>query len=247
MSKLLFSLLAGAGLVALGYGLASSVLRQPSASPAPARAAAVEPRRVAAEAPAPGGAADAAAIQSVWRAYRASLMARNGARALTLVTPGSVADYERQRALAVSLSRAQLQQADTLDRYMVLMLRARLSGAELRRMSGSDLLRIAIERGWIGANLPDEIEIERIAGDRAYVVFRRSGAKLPGELPALNRIGSTWLVDLVAMMRSFRPQLLAMLTAIAQAQKTDINGAMVLAVGTLTGSTPPESIWDRPL
>lgn len=193
-----------------------------------------------------GTSPDAAALVKVWEDYRRALVERNGAAAVALVTPASVADYERVRQLALTLSRAELLQADTLDRYLVLMLRARLSGTELRGMSGADLLRISVEKGWVGSNLPGGIKFLRIEGDSAFVTIMRDGARSASEIPVLKRVDGRWFVDLIELTRLSRPALLALFSKLADASGTDVNGAMVAVIAKLIGARPPDTIWDPP-
>lgn len=189
---------------------------------------------------------ETAAIVRAFEEYRRALIERDGTRALSIVTPASVADYERMRKLALSLSRAELLQADTLDRYMVLMLRSRFSGAELRSMSGADLVRQGVDKGWIGSNLPSGARVSRVAGDTAYLSFTKDGRDIPGEVPFVKRIGTAWLIDIIELSRLTRPALLAMFTKLADAAGTDVNGAMLMVIAKLTGQQPPDSVWDRP-
>ena len=193
-----------------------------------------------------GSSPDAAALVKVWEDYRRALIERNGAAAVALVTPASVADYERVRQLALTLSRAELLQADTLDRYLVLMLRARLSGTELRGMSGADLLRISVEKGWVGSNLPGGIKFLRIDGDSAFVTIVRDGARSASEIPVLKRVDGRWFVDLIELTRLSRPALLALFSKLADAGGTDVNAAMVAVIAKLIGARPPDTIWDPP-
>jgi hypothetical protein len=183
----------------------------------------------------------------VWNDYRECLVARDGARGLTLVTPGTVADYERQLKLALTANRERLLQADVLDRYIVLMLRARVPGAQLRTMTGSDLFRIAVDNGWVGSSLPASVKIRRIEGDVAYVTFVKNGRDLPGELPVLKFTDSRWAVDIVELLRITRPVFLSLFVEVAKKQNTDVNGAMLWVIAKLVGEAPPETIWDPPL
>jgi hypothetical protein len=194
----------------------------------------------------PASSPEAGAIVEIWNAYRKCLVERDGARAVSLVTPASIADYERVRTLALTLTRAQMLQTDTFDRYMILVLRSRLSGADLRGMSGSDLLRVAVERGWVGSNLPAGVVFKRVEGTVAYLRFVQNGAEVPADLPLVRRVDDKWLVDLVEITRIGRPSLLSLFSKLAEASGTDVNGAMLQVIAKLTGTTPPDTIWDPP-
>jgi hypothetical protein len=198
------------------------------------------------EAPAAANPSSGDEAVKVWTAYRESLVTRDGARGLALVTPGTVTEYERQLKLTLTLNRQQLLQADVLDRYMVLMLRARVPPAQLRTMTGSDLLRMAIDNGWVGSNLPASVKLKRIEGDRAYMTFMKDGEEIPGELPLVRFTDSRWGVDIVELLRVTRPIFLALFSEVAEKQSTDVNSAMVLIIAKLVGQAPPDSIWEPP-
>jgi len=231
----------------------ASILAGCQASPAvpspqsPAREAkthAKEPKR--SEAPTAANPSSGDEAIKVWSAYRECLVTRDGVRGLALVTPGTVTEYERQLKLTLTLNRQQLLQADVLDRYVVLMLRARVPHAQLRTMTGSDLFRMAVDNGWVGSNLPASAKIKRIEGDLAYMTFVKHGEEIPGELPLLKFTDDHWAVDIVALLRLTRPVFLSLFSDIAEKQNTDVNGAMLWTIAKLVGHAPPDSIWDAP-
>ena len=203
-----------------------------------------EPKR--SEAPAAANPSSGDEAVKVWSAYRECLVTRDGVRGLALVTPGTVTEYERQLKLTLTLNREQLLQADVLDRYVVLMLRARVPHAQLRTMTGSDLFRMAVDNGWVGSNLPASVKLKRIEGNLAYMTFVKHGEEIPGELPLLRFTDAHWAVDIVELLRLTRPFFLSLFSEIAEKQSTDVNGAMLWTIAKLVGHAPPESIWDAP-
>jgi hypothetical protein len=182
----------------------------------------------------------------VWSAYRECLVTRDGVRGLALVTPGTVNEYERQLKLTLTLNREQLLQADVLDRYIVLMLRARVPHAQLRTMTGSDLFRLAVDNGWVGSNLPASVKLKRIEGNLAYITFVKDGEEIPGEFPLLKFTDAHWAVDIVELLRLTRPVFLSLFSDIAEKRSTDVNGAMLWTIAKLVGQAPADSIWDAP-
>jgi hypothetical protein len=198
------------------------------------------------EAPAAANPSSGEDAVKVWSAYRECLVTRDGVRALALVTAGTVTEYERQLKLALTLNREQLLQADVLDRYVVLMLRARVPHTQLRTMTGSDLFRMAVDNGWVGSDLPATVKLKRIEGNRAYMTFIKHGEEIPGELALVRFTDAHWAVDIVELLRVTRPFFLSLFSEIAEKQNTDVNGAMLWTISKLAGQAPPESIWDAP-
>ncbi len=113
-------------------------------------------------------------------------------------------------------------------------------------MSGAELLRLAVTRGRVGSELPSAIKVKHVVGDTAYVNLVKAGNEIPGEMPMMRRVGTQWLVDLVAMKFTTRVALLTVFSALAQLKGTDVDGAMLFTIGQLTGTPPPDDIWDPP-
>jgi hypothetical protein len=250
------------GFLAVLLGACHAEQVGPAASPSnvqgSAEAAPSTPSKSAGQAPARTASDEAASTSSaptdpreaellaLWNEYRRCLVARDGTSALAVLTPETFAEYERLRRLSLELTRAELVQADLMDRVVVLSVRARLTGAELRAMTGRELLRLSIDRGWVGSNLPNSVKLKRVEGRVAYVAFVENGEEMPFEIPMLRQSGSRWGVDLVELSRLVRPAMQQLLTRLAEQHGTDLNGALILIIERLIGQAPPESIWDPP-
>lgn len=87
----------------------------------------------------------------------------------TLVSEGSAAYYAGLADAALHASAARLDTLHPVDQLQVLFLRASLDVSELRTRSGRQILRHAIEQGWIGQDLrvSDDLREVVVDGDRA--------------------------------------------------------------------------------
>jgi len=186
------------------------------------------------------------ALLAAWQEYRSCLVNRDGKRALGVVTQESIDEYGRQLTLALKATRDEVRELDLLDRYTVLMLRARVSPERLRNLDGRSTLALAIDRGWVGSELPREVVVKRIAGDIGYVSFLKDGEEIPVQIPFMRRAEGTWHVDLVELVRFIRPALLKIFQDLAEQENTDVNGAILVVLERLVGEKPKDSIWDPP-
>jgi hypothetical protein len=215
----------------------------PPASPSePATSAAEQVAVAVSSAPA----TDEDALLAAWREYRSCLVSRDGKRALAVVTQESIDEYGRQLTLALKATRDEVRELDLLDRYTVLMLRARVSPERLRNLDGRSTLALAIDRGWVGSELPREVVVKRIAGDMGYVSFVKEGEEIPIQIPFMRRVDGTWRVDLVELVRFIRPAFSKVLQDLAKQENTDVNGAILVVLERLVGEKPKDSIWDPP-
>lgn len=226
----------------LVLGCASAPVRPPAATPEPAPVA-VEPAPVAVSKTLTS---DEEALVEVWHQYRACLVNRDGTRALDLVTPETIQDYDRQLELALNATRGEVRELDVLDRYMVLMLRSRLTSEKLRALDGRSVLALAITRGWVGSSMPSDVRIKRIEADVGYVRLVKDGKEVPLDIAFMRRVAGSWRVDLVEVTRATRPAVIRMLEKMAKQEGTDLNGVILLILERLVGEKPDDSIWDPP-
>ena len=90
------------------------------------------------------------AVRAVFGAYRAALLAQEGAKAWELLDADSRAYYGRAITQALELPRAGLDRLDLVTRFIVLRLRWLKTRSELRRMDCRSLFVLAVDSGWVG-------------------------------------------------------------------------------------------------
>lgn len=183
-------------------------------------------------------------VRASFQRYVAALAARDGLAAVTLVTPTSLAHQERLRDLALRAPRAEVQALPMADRLMVLRLRHEFTAAELRPLSGADLLRIAVDEAW---NSPKPLQVLTIAGveegrDTAIASVTRAGEPVPLRL-VFHQDPNGWRLDLVELARVSDAPLAATLTFRAGRAKVDLDAALRWAIEDTSGHLVDKDLW----
>ena len=143
-----------------------------------------------------------AQVRAAFARYVAAVAARDGAAAVGLVTPASLAHQERLRDLALVAPREQLAALPSADRLMVLRLRHEFTAEELRPLSGADLIRIGVEEAWSSPKVLAPLAITAVeeTGDPATARVERAGEPVPIRL-LFRRDAGRWRLDLVELAR----------------------------------------------
>jgi hypothetical protein len=185
-------------------------------------------------------------ITRVWNRYREALVARDGAAAAALMTESTFKFYDRQLRLALFADKQELGRADTLDRFAVLLYRARLSPEQLEKMDGQQLFHMAVDSGWVGSDLNIEVKVNRVAGDTAHVHFVKDEKEISSNVALLKRENGVWKIDLNELMLMSRPALLKSFDRVAEQSKSSVNDAIVMTIEKITGKTLDDDIWLPP-
>lgn len=161
-----------------------------------------------------------AEIRKAFDEFRAAMQARDGKRALSLVSSNTIARYEALRGLAAAAladpagSRAAIQARTLGERLMMVQLISILGRYHLERATGEEMLAFGIERGFIGGQTFTKLEALgelRLVNDViALAVLEGVGAQdeAPPELRFI-REGGGWRVDLSSLMDHADAQLRA--------------------------------------
>lgn len=182
-------------------------------------------------------AAAQATIDKAFEAYRAALLAEDGATVVGLVDAGTLAYYEQGVAWALDADSADVAALRLVDRLMVFSLRHRVPADTVRLFDGASSLSYAVRKGWIGASAVQRLQIVRTeaTGPTGFATFDEQGLVRMG----FTREDGHWKVDLASMLpladRAFQQ-------AAAGAGQTGDELVFQL-LGSLTQRQPGRDIW----
>jgi hypothetical protein len=183
-------------------------------------------------------------VRAQFDRYRAALVARDGAAAVALVTPASLAYHEHLRDLALRAPREQVAALPITDRLMVFRLRHEFTAAELRPLSGADLVRTGVEEAWSSPKTLQPITlatVELTAGS-AVATPTRAGEPVPMRLVFRPGAGS-WQLDLAELARGAEDVLETTLRFRAERAGVDLDTAMRWAIEDTSGHLVDKDLW----
>lgn len=179
-------------------------------------------------------------VQEGFAAYKAALLARDGAKAVTRISANSFAYYDRMRKLALSGSREELERLPDVDRLLVLSLRVRTPRETLESGSPRDLVAYAISNGMIGVNAVARAELGEIniQGEQA------EGQILVDQSPvgAVFRFHSedgTWKFDLEHVTVMSR----GTISGMAEKSGTPENEVLLQILSKMAGKAVGPEVW----
>ena len=188
-------------------------------------------------------ASDAAQIKATFKAYKRSLLKKDGAACAAVVDSGTIDYYQRMRDLAVSGAAAEVKKLSLLDKLMVGRMRLQIPVAELKAMDGRGALAHGVAQGWIGKDGAAVAELGAIDvdGDQASASFVIEGKKTPIKI-SLRREKGAWRVDLRSLFKMAEG-------AFSMMQKDSGKNAddfIVELLEQVSGGPVPPTIWDPP-
>jgi hypothetical protein len=101
-------------------------------------------------------------IQQVFEQYRSALLQGDGEAALAALDLETIDWYEQVIEFALTLDRDDLNRLDFIEKFTVLRLRHEFSRDELEDLTGDELIKIAIENGWISRSSVESLELEDV-------------------------------------------------------------------------------------
>ena len=197
-----------------------------------------------AAAPALAALSDAASMHRSFDAFKRALAARDGQAAVALLSAASVAEWARDRDLALHGSRADVEALPPGRRLAVLALRHAQPVFLLREGPPAELASAAVRAGLVDRAALDAVElgdIARLAGDRA------SGLVLAAGLPSGFRAGfvrerGSWCLDLPSSLAAAD----RVVSQTARATGLAEDAVILNLIAAASGEATSESIW-RPL
>jgi hypothetical protein len=119
---------------------------------------------------------DKGEIRLLFSKYRSALLSADGKAAAGLVCSQTINWYEQIRNDSLYLEASALRQADIMRKFTILRVRLSLTGTQLENMDGKELFGIAVNNGWIAADIVRRIQLDRInvQGDQAEAYVKGS-------------------------------------------------------------------------
>ncbi len=116
-------------------------------------------------------------IRSAFQTYRTAALAGDGATAAKLLSSMTAAHLGWMRDLALHAPASELGVHPAVNQLLVLRLRQFVPVAELRAMSGEQVLALALSRGWLGRDVVANVELGgiEVQGDGAHAELVVSG------------------------------------------------------------------------
>ncbi|WP_420457365.1 hypothetical protein [Rubrivirga sp.] len=157
---------------------------------------------------------DPAAVAQAFEAYRTAVLASDGRAALDAVDAATVRYYGAMLDLALDADSATVAREPLIHQLLVLALRGRVSADTLRAMDPVSAFVYGVDRGWIGRESVERIELGRVTvrGDRATATLESAGRPVPTLQFGFSREDGRWRFDLT----SFQSGLSAELEAVAK-------------------------------
>lgn len=192
----------------------------------------------------PGAFADPAkdGVRQCFLTYKHALLAKDGDKAVAVLSANSLDYYDRMRKLALTGSRQEVQALADLDRMGVFSLRVRTPRSLLETGTPGSLVKYAIDSGMIGSESVARMDIGEITvrGDQATADIMGNGQSL-GTF-RFHREGDAWKFDLEALIQLAQGRL----SALAKQQGMDENELLIKLLSQVTGKEIGEEIW-KPL
>lgn len=193
-----------------------------------------------AAAPLVGAQTTADSVRAAYEPYRDALLAGDGSAAVQAVDLSAVDLYGRYVALALDADSVQVRGLGATDRMTVLSLRHRVPADTVRSFDGASALAYSVRRRWfdgVGMRLVT-LGAVRVEADRAWAVLKVLEDSDGSEVP-FRRRGGVWRLDLVALTRTFEPDLLAMIAEAGQSEDEFV----VFALEVLSGRPVLADVW----
>jgi hypothetical protein len=194
---------------------------------------------------APASAAEAtAAVGRGFAAYKAALVKRDGARAVSAISSNSLSYYDRMRKLALSASRSELDALEGTERMLVLGLRHQAPPRLLESGTPGDLVAYAVDVALISDTGVAKTELGEVTiqGDLARCWIVVDGQPTRGVLQFALEDGE-WKFDLEFAMRSSAGWVAALANQSGMSENDVIFGLLSRASGKPVGP----DIWKPPL
>ena len=108
-----------------------------------------------------------AQIRASFDTYQSSIRAADGPNAVTMMSGQTIKRFDRLHQLAVNGDANEIQSQRYWDRELIAMIRHQLDPKYLKSLSGSQLVMVGVQQGWLkgyigaGAEI-DDIQVEEL-------------------------------------------------------------------------------------
>ncbi len=184
---------------------------------------------------------DGKAIHAAFSAYHQAVFTGDGQAASELIDDDSIAYYQRVRDLAFDASADETKALDVSDKLTVLLIRARVSAADLQALDGRGLFVMMVEQGWVAKQSAENVDLADIVvdGDAATgrMVINRETTPLEMKF---TRTGADWKLNLPHIAAIGQRALKKQIESNGQPE----NEFVINNVATVVGRSLRPSIWE---
>lgn len=193
---------------------------------------------------------DEALVHELFERYKTALLAGEGDVAADLVDADTLSYFEEIKELSLAGSEDQIAARPFVDRLLIVAMRHEIPADELAPMQLEDLLRHAVEAGWIGKQAIlqlgiGEIEVE---GDEASAEAVVTGVQLPEESEEERlryrfvREDGRWKFRFHSLVEGIN-RIVSQITAQMGTKEDDL---IFVLVEQLSGRKVLPEVWSRP-
>jgi hypothetical protein len=184
------------------------------------------------------------AVRTCYEDYVQAELARDGSKAVMLVSQSTKDFFGAIRELAIEAGPEQIRARPFCDRMFITMIRHRMDLNYVKQLTGEQLYMVGIRDGWLTAKSPGEgVSLENIEVDgdtaRADLVVR--GETLPFKIEFVKEQGQ-WKMDPTP---SFR-ELENIMSKALEGRNVDLDQIVMLGIAKTTGKPVSPTIWDKP-
>lgn len=193
---------------------------------------------------------ETAAVRSVFDGYKQALIAGDGVLAAALVDRETLAYFSELKQLALESGSAEIRERPFIDRLLVVTMRHELDPTVLAEMDLEDLLRHAIESGWIAEASIRQLTMGEVSidGDEARGVARAGTNTLaaPDDTEPLyyrfRRQNGEWRFGFSSLVASLN----RLVSDFAKQLGADEDEMIFTLVEALSGRKVLPDVWDSP-
>jgi len=173
--------------------------------------------------------------------YKTALLAANGDVAVSYVDAETIDYYEQMRSMALRAPRQEVEAMGMMDRFMVLLLRHRMTPGELEGMSGTSLFIYAVENGWISQDSIGRIKLGTATpvADTIRVPVVSTGQATQMKV-LFHRQSGEWKINLPSFTAIAEPAL----KIVAERMNYEEDELLFWLLQQATGKRSTEALWD---
>ena len=183
------------------------------------------------------------AIQNTFSQYRKALLERDSSGAADMVDSRTIALYAQILTDALNMPHEKLSQLDFISKFILLRVRHEFNRSQIEKMSGRDLFKLGVDRGWISNSTVTNVD--RLA--RIEIDADKASASIP-QAPGVTALyfqkeSGQWKL---ALWQSFRIANLAMKAQVEKSGLTE-EEFILKTINTLSSKKVNARILSGPL
>ena len=188
-------------------------------------------------------------VRKSWGDYKDALVTKDGNKAASLVTNGTIQYFERLRERAVEAEESELRAMKPFQQAMVLMLRHQLGVDRLRGVDGRGLYAvISVGEDFVAFEDLDGMSIQSVKvddGDFARLFLMKDGRRDSEPLRVVREKGA-WKLDMEAMMVVAERHFADMVREIEQSGEMTTDEFFLMILEETSGKPATPDIWKKP-